>query len=145
MFFWIVFFSVIFADQVTKMLIRAHFMLNESVPVIGNFFCLTYIENEGAAFGILAGNRWFLVLISIAIMAGLLFFRGKVHNRPIYFEWGIALIFAGSIGNLIDRLMKASVTDFLDFGIWPVFNIADIAVTVGVFFLTLFVVKDSKD
>ncbi len=145
MLFWVVFLSVLFADQVTKVLVRTHFMLNESVPVLGNFFRFTYIENEGAAFGIFAGNKWFLVIISIVIMAGLLFFRSKVHKRPFYFEWGVALILAGSIGNLIDRLMKASVTDFFDFGIWPVFNIADIAVTVGVLLLALFVFKYTED
>lgn len=139
MLFWFIFIVVLIADQASKALIRAELVLNESIPIIGNVFHLTYIENEGAAFGIFAGNRWFLIIISIIIMLALMGYRSRLTNRPVLFESGAALILSGSIGNLIDRMMKASVTDFFDFMIWPIFNIADIAVTVGVVFLAIHV------
>ena len=98
---------VVLLDQVTKYYVVTHFALGESVPVINNVFHWTFILNPGAAFGMLEGSRWLFVLIAVAVIGG-------------------------ALGNLIDRTARGVVIDFFDFRIWPIFNVADIAICVGV-------------
>ncbi len=129
-----------------------------STPVLGDFFRLTYIENPGMAFGIDIGGKLFFSLFSIALSAGILYYLYKARNEKLAFRFSLALILGGAIGNLIDRtfygvifeeapLFYGKVVDFFDvdffdinlFGYslsrWPVFNIADAAVTVGILLL----------
>ena len=119
--------------------------LGESRPVLGDqFFCLTYVENTGIAFGLNAGSPIFLTLFSALASIFLIYFlltsrRGSLNLYPKTVQLALALILGGALGNLIDRLLFGRVTDFLDFDFpdaimvrWPAFNVADSAVTAGV-------------
>lgn len=136
--FWVIFACVLLlADQVSKLWIVGNYRLHESTPVIPGFFSITYVRNLGAAWGMLAGKGWLLLLIALVVTAAMIkFFR---HLTEGYWERELALfmLFSGILGNSIDRLWRGAVIDFLDFHwqeVWnyPVFNIADIAICAGV-------------
>ena len=110
---------VVLLDQATKYYVVTHFALGESVPVINNVFHWTFILNRGAAFGMLEGSRWLFVLIAVAVIGCVWFMRQEIAK-------------SGALGNLIDRTTRGVVIDFFDFRIWPIFNVADIAICVGV-------------
>ena len=124
--------AVVFFDQFTKAWARTDLNPGESLPVIRNFFHLTLIENRGIAFGLFPGaDKVLLWVITLSIAAlGVFVLTGA--SRPSQTQWAVALIFGGAVGNWIDRIRNGAVTDFLDFRIWPVFNFADSAITVGV-------------
>ena len=124
--------AVVFVDQLTKLYVVAHFDVGESVPVIEEIFHWTYILNPGAAVGMLEGSRWRFVLIAIAVMAGIWYMRREIAEYGSWCTYGAALFGGGAVGNLIDRARQGLVIDFFDFRIWPVFNVADIAICVGV-------------
>ena len=109
-----------------------HFALGESIPVIHNVFNLTYIINRGAAFGMLTNQRWFFLAVAFVLIIVYGFYRKRVNNGPLSLRVGTALLIAGAIGNGIDRYVLHGVVDFFDFRIWPIFNIADIGICVGV-------------
>ena len=116
MVFLVVALFVLILDQLTKYYVVSNFYLGESVPVIENIFHWTYILNPGAAFGMLEGSRWLFVIIA----------------GGWKLQYGAALFGGGAIGNLLDRMRTGLVVDFFDFRIWPIFNVADIAICVGV-------------
>ena len=124
--------AVVVLDQLTKLYVVAHFYEGESVPVIENIFHWTYILNPGAAFGMLEGSRWLFVIIALAVMVGIWYMRREIAEYGPLCTYGAALFGGGAIGNLIDRARQGLVIDFFDFRIWPVFNVADIAICVGV-------------
>ena len=131
---------IILFDQISKYLIRINFDLQESLPIWDGIFHLTYVQNKGAAFSIFEGQLAFTIGFPVVVMA-LLFFYIIKHGKDINTFMGVALslILAGGIGNLIDRILLGFVTDFFDFRIWPVFNIADISVCVGCGLLLIYV------
>lgn len=133
---------VVIVDQITKAIVLNSMLLNHSIPVISGFFNITHIHNPGGAFGFMAGQspklRGIIFLFISSLAVGLIFYFYK--KTPLSYVWlaiGFALIFGGAIGNLIDRIRFGIVVDFLDFHIgnlhWPAFNIADSAITVGIF------------
>lgn len=132
-------------DQWSKYLVRASMQMGESIPIIDSIFHLTYIENEGVAFGLFSGHTNIFVLVSILVLIGLLIFVWKESSQSLLLHYGAALVVSGALGNIIDRAMKASVTDMFDFHIWPIFNIADIAVCVGFVLLVLYLFFSSED
>ena len=107
-------------------------MLGSSRPVLGDWVRLTYIENPGMAFGIDIGGKWFFSIFSIIASVAIALYLYKARNESIAFRAALALILGGAIGNWIDRLRFGWVVDFIDFRIWPVFNVADSAITIGV-------------
>jgi len=135
---------VVVFDQASKLHIDYHFDLYESFPIIPGLFSLTYIRNKGAAFGILADSSIrvpFFITVSILAILGILWFLKQRHNEQRLGNFALALIFAGAVGNLIDRVRMGEVIDFLDVfwrqHHWPAFNVADSAITVGVVLLIL--------
>ena len=132
MYFLLVALLVIIFDQLTKYYVVSNFYLGESVPVIENIFHWTYILNPGAAFGMFEGNRWFFVVIAIGVLVGIWYMKDEINEGGWMMQYGAALFGGGAIGNLIDRARSGLVIDFFDFRIWPVFNVADIAICVGV-------------
>lgn len=127
----------ILLDQVTKIAIIANLKPGESIPVMGNFFALTYVTNKGGAFGLFSGHPWFFVaLAGLMVLAGIAFIP-KIWKLPGILKFSLGLLVGGAIGNLIDRLRFGFVVDFLDFRIWPTFNVADIAICVGVGLLVI--------
>ena len=128
---WIACFVTIF-DQIVKWFVQGHMEWGESIPLIPNVFHLTYIINPGAAFGILAYQKWFFLLIVIALFGAFFFYRKRIPAEPVYFPAGIGMLLGGALGNAIDRVRISGVVDFFDFRIWPIFNVADIFICVGV-------------
>ena len=131
---------VILADQLTKYSIKLNFALYDSLVVVENFFNITHILNPGGAFGFFANQspeiRKFVFLFMSSVVAiFVLWFYKKCAVSLIFLSYGLALIFGGAIGNLIDRFRYGKVLDFLDFYIgsvhWPAFNVADSAISIG--------------
>jgi len=145
--FWLIAFFVVALDQLSKLWIRQSFAVGETQPLLENWMHFTYSQNKGAAWGMLSGQRFFLIFVSIAV-AGFILYMAREFARegakgvlPLY---ALGLIFGGAIGNLIDRIYFGFVTDFFDLETpirylqtFPIFNIADSALTVGVLLLML--------
>ncbi len=124
--------ALVLLDQLSKAYIATHFWIGESVPVIPNVFHWTYILNPGAAFGMFEGSRWFFILIALVVMSCIWLMRKEIQSYGRWCLIGSALFGGGAIGNLIDRARQGLVIDFFDFRVWPVFNVADIGICVGV-------------
>jgi signal peptidase II len=144
--------TVVAFDVATKLMIQRTFRMYQQVDVVGDYVRLTYIHNPGAAFGIHVGEYSRVIFLALSVVA-LLALVGMYWSTPAKDRVrlsAIALICAGAIGNLIDRVRsEAGVVDFLDVGIgdlrWPVFNIADIAVTTGAIFLALSLWREEQE
>ena len=131
---------LVFTDQISKILIRMNMTLYESIPVITNFFNLTHVTNDGMAFGInFPFGIYIFSTISLIFTIFLFWYLWTIKDSGIVIRTGVALIIAGAVGNLIDRIFLGEVVDFLDFMIgnyhWYVFNFADSYVTVGMGFI----------
>ena len=132
-------------DQLTKYYVMNHFLLGESLPVIPNVFHLTYIINRGAAFGMLTNQRWFFLAVAFVLIIVYVFYRKRVNNGPLSLRVGTALLISGAIGNGIDRYVLHGVVDFFDFRIWPIFNIADIGICVGVVCVIYYLLTSERE
>ena len=137
----IIFFFVLFLDQFTKYIIRANLLVKESIPVIKGIFSITYLRNTGVSFSLFKGFNLLFIFISVIIFGFFVFIYLKKRKYSVQF----ALIFAGIIGNLIDRILFGSVTDFFNFHVWPVFNIADSSVFIGVLWLIIILIRNNED
>lgn len=139
---------VIIIDQWTKWLIDKRMELYESIPIIENFFYITSHRNKGAAWGILQGQMAFFYIITVVVIVGIIYYMQKhaMDNRLLAIS--LSLLLGGAIGNFIDRLVRKEVVDFLDFIIFtydfPIFNIADSALTIGVFLFIIVTFLDEK-
>lgn len=137
-----IFMVVVILDQISKWWILANFTIHESREIIAGFFHLTYLTNTGAAFGIMAGppslgRQLFFVAVVIIALIAVYFIHKKVAVESRWYTVSLAMLSGGAVGNLIDRVMHGAVVDFFDFFIgnhhWPAFNVADMAITTGVF------------
>lgn len=134
---------IVVIDQISKELINIYLRLNESIKIINNFFYITNAHNYGAAWSILSGNTLFLIIITFISIY-------LIHKYTKEYK-GIfkSILYGGIIGNLIDRIFYGYVRDFIDFRIfnynYPVFNISDICIFIGIFILVIKIVKDEKD
>lgn len=126
---WIAF-LIIFLDQLSKWIIQMKMYLGESISIVDNVFHLTYILNDGAAFGILSNQKIFFVIFTVILLIALLIYR-HFHGKDDLHTVALGLILGGATGNLIDRLRLGAVVDFFDFRVWPIFNVADIAIVLG--------------
>lgn len=137
--------AVLVIDQITKMLVAGNMTLGESVVLIPRVFNLTYIHNRGVAFGMFQNHTAvFIVLTALLIAAGVFVIAKGYCKHPLIF-WAVMLIISGGTGNLIDRIFRGgNVIDFIEtaFIDFPVFNIADCAVTVGAALLIVYLLKD---
>jgi signal peptidase II len=135
---------VVILDQITKEIIDRSLELSQYITIIPNFVDIHYIRNTGAAFGIMSrlpdGARLpFLVGVSIVAMALIFYLFVKAESDRKRYIFSLSLIFAGALGNLIDRIWLGEVRDFIDLHIynlhWPIFNVADSAITIGIVLL----------
>lgn len=136
---------VIAVDQLTKYIAVKYLMPIGTYPIIKNFFYFTYVENRGAAFGILQNKTLFFVIITIIVGGILIYSMFKLPENTAY-KYTLAVILGGAIGNLVDRIRLGYVIDFIDFKFFPaVFNVADSFIVVGAFVLGyLMIFKDNK-
>ncbi len=120
------------ADQAAKLLIVRLMSPGQSITLLGPVLSLTYTRNTGGAFSLVPGSGGWLVVVSVLVVAALVLwsFLAPIRGRRIMA--GVALTLGGALGNLLDRLLRGWVVDFIDFHFWPVFNVADIAITAGV-------------
>jgi lipoprotein signal peptidase len=133
-------------DRVLKYFINTNMSPGETKPLLGDFVDLTYVRNNGAAFSILQDHRILLIALpAILIAVGLVYVTRHRKDRSNFMLTSLSLVIAGGLGNLIDRVMTGYVIDFIDFRFWPVFNFADICVTVGCVLLCIYVVFLDKN
>jgi len=117
-------------DQLSKYIIVHNLQLGQSIPVVKGIFYITLVQNRGAAFGVLK-NQLPVFIITALVAIFLIISALKNKRYKAIYAFALALILSGAIGNLIDRVFLGYVVDFLDFRVWPVFNIADSAITIG--------------
>jgi len=132
--FWFIVLATLGLDQAIKSVVRTQMIEGASIPVLADVFHFTYVRNMGAAFGLFPGRQPVFVMTTAVVLLVIAAYwrRSRPHAWPIVVALG--LIAGGSIGNAIDRLVLGSVTDFLDFTLvdFPVFNVADSAIFIGV-------------
>lgn len=127
--------AVILIDQLTKYLVMT-LELGKSIHIIPGFLNITYIHNYGAGFGTFQNWVSLLIIISVIALTIAAYFFATLKDRTvIYLD---ALLIGGIIGNLIDRLVYGYVIDFIDFIIWPIFNVADMVITISIFLLIIY-------
>ena len=145
--------SILVSDQVTKFWITSHFSLYDAQVVIPGFFNLVYVTNKGVAFSMFASvesplRHYFFVSINIIAFLGLSIAAFKMRRNHLLYTISFALIAAGALGNVIDRIRYGAVIDFLDFYFgsyhWPAFNVADSSICVGVVILFIINYIDAK-
>lgn len=130
---------IIAADQAVKYLVVLHIPLGHTVPAIPGILHVTYVKNTGAAFSVLQGSRWFfvaMVVVFVVVLAVLL--KRRVITAPVQL-WCLAAIFGGGVGNMLDRIFRGFVVDMFEtaFMTFPVFNVADIFITLGCIILVI--------
>lgn len=137
---------ILIIDQILKNIIKTKMSLNQEIVLIKNFFSINYLKNTGAAFSILTNQTFILIIISFIIIFVLDRFLTKEKNLNNLSVISIGLILGGIFGNLLDRIIYKGVIDYLSFRIFsynfPVFNFADMAITIGTFLLLFNMVKE---
>jgi len=144
LYYWLSAVLVLIIDQVSKLWIVQNFMPGESRPVIDGFFWLTYVQNRGAAFGLMQGRAGFFVAASVIVFAAVIYYIIK-YRPPKYPAFILGLITGGAVGNLLDRVRFNYVNDFFDLHWWPVFNIADMAIVCGGILLVIYLLLQKED
>lgn len=131
----LLFILIVSADQFVKAIITASMTPGESIPILKHVFHVTYVQNPGAAFGILPNQRLFFLIAGVAILIGAIMIYSRLKKSDTLMRLGMISMISGASANLIDRFQNGLVVDFLDFRVWPVFNIADIAIVFGTSFM----------
>ena len=139
---FIVAISIFFLDQTTKLMALRFLTGNPSIPVIPKIFHLTLVENQGIAFGMFQNHGSLLLIVITVCVLVLMVYFARTPESSVFHRVCYGFILGGAAGNLIDRIRLGHVVDFLDFRIWPVFNIADTFITIGVSLLLLAAFKD---
>ena len=148
--------AVVVADQVTKIAVISHLKDRQTVPLIDNFLSLTFVGNKGAAFGLFSGyNIYFFLIVSAFAIGFILYFFWTIDNSRTMLASGLSLIMGGALGNnLIDRVRLGYVVDFIDVHhqfsiidynfVWPKFNVADMAILIGVALFLFDMIKNEQ-
>jgi signal peptidase II len=127
---------VFLLDQGIKFAVSTRMLPNHSIPVIKNVLHLTYVQNRGAAFGLFYGKQWFLISVGIVLIATICYYYFS-SARSAWMKLALGVLVGGSLGNMFDRIARHYVVDFIDFRVFPVFNLADTMINVGVFLIIL--------
>ncbi len=138
---------MIFLDQAVKYWALHVLQPAVTIPVIQNVFHLTYVENRGAAFSLLQNKIWLFVVLTVVILAAIVFAIRTNRIKTLFGKWSLYTIASGAVGNLLDRVMRGFVVDLFDFRLihFPVFNVADILVCVGgVMFMVYVMLQHDK-
>lgn len=145
---YLISFILLIVDIISKLIVKNTLALDSSNIIIPNFFSLTYVLNDGAAFSMLSGNVYLLIIVSLIILGGIIYFlkRDNLNNyKVIYYS----LLIGGLLGNLLDRIRYNAVVDFLDFSLFgthfPIFNLADVFICISVFLIILEGIRDKSE
>ena len=147
---FIIYIMLVLIDQASKYIVNVKIDLYKLIEVIPSFFYLTNVRNTGAAWSILEGKRYFFIILAIAAVMLIFYFLYREKNVSFIYRLSLILLAGGATGNMVDRIVNGYVTDFLDFYIfgynYPVFNFADICITIGVvlLFIDMFFNKESS-
>jgi signal peptidase II len=148
-YFYIIAFIVILLDQFTKWLIVKKMHLGESITIIEDFLYITSHRNRGAAWGILQGQMWFFYIITVIVIIGIIYYIQKYAKGKWLLGTSLGLMLGGAIGNFIDRLFRKEVVDFVNTFIFsydfPIFNIADSALVIGVGLLMIQMLREERE
>lgn len=148
MFYYLIALFVIVLDQITKWLIVKNMELGESIEIIQDFLYITSHRNRGAAWGILQGQMWFFYVITVIVVIGLVYYLRKMGRQSMLLGVSLGLMLGGAIGNFIDRIVRKEVVDFINTYIFsynfPIFNIADSALTIGVGLMIIYMLLEEK-
>ena len=147
MFFTLITLFLIICDQVSKLAVLKYLKPIGTTVVIKDIFSLTYVENRGAAFGILQNSRWIFICATIIILAVLIIYKIKYKPQGKIINTSLCLLISGAIGNLIDRIFRGFVVDMLEvtFIEYPVFNVADCFVVIGAVLLGIYIMFIYKE
>lgn len=142
----VILFSIILLDQVTKYLAYFYLQPQNTIPIINKFFYLTYLENSGSTFSLMLNRVWVLSGITFLIIPAAVYYFYKNNNMKFITKAALMLIISGILGNIIDKIRLGYVIDFIDFTLWPIFNIADVSLVVGlsIIFIILFFQKQKN-
>ena len=141
---------IIAADQWTKWLVLKNMELGERIPVMEPYLAWLSHRNRGAAWGMLEGQMWLFAIITVAVIIGILYYFHKHAKGQPLFQLSLMVLLGGAVGNFIDRMVRGEVVDFVDVLIpvinyeFPIFNVADAALTVGVVLMIIFIIYDEK-
>jgi signal peptidase II len=138
---------VIVLDQLSKLLIEAALPLNQTwapIPALATYFRITHVSNTGIAFGLFPAGSLFFAFMAIVVTLAIITYNYILPGGQTLFRLALGLQLGGALGNLIDRVRLGHVTDFLDFGPWPVFNVADTSIVAGVVILGWLMLKEQK-
>lgn len=125
------FLGIVLIDQLVKYYVEMTMLPGESIPVASPFFHITFVLNPGAAFGIFRDQQWLFLVTAVFFVVGFLAFYARLRRSGCLIHYGSVALAAGAVSNLIDRIRIGHVVDFFDFRVWPVFNVADIAIVLG--------------
>jgi signal peptidase II len=138
---------VLILDQYTKYLVETRVPLYQSwapIPALAPFFRITHTSNTGAAFGLFQGGGWIFGVLAAVVAVAIIYYSLTLPGGYIMLRLALGLQLGGALGNLLDRIQLGHVTDFLDFGPWPVFNLADFSVVSGVVLLAWLMLRDER-
>ncbi len=135
---------LLFLDQLSKYFVRQNLPLNTQIPVLGKLAYLNFVHNTGAVFGSFKGTNELLIWISVMAI-GLVIYLWDQFPKAKYSNLALTFIIVGSLGNLIDRAILGYVTDFLDLRFWPIFNLADSLVTIGILYIAVALITEGDD
>ena len=149
MIYYVIALIIFLVDQGSKWLVKTNMDLGQEISVIGDFFYITSHRNRGAAFGILQDQRWFFIVVTIIVVIALVWYIQKIKSQPDkLLPLALSLVLAGAIGNFLDRLLMGEVVDFFKFNFgsytFPIFNVADSAIVVGVALIILDTLLESR-
>lgn len=144
MWFYVLAAALIALDQGSKAWVIRSVLPGESVPVVPGYFHLTHVQNQGAAFGILQGRIGVLVAITLGVLVVCALFRKRIAEGSLLMRLGYTVGLSGALGNVIDRVVRGWVVDFLDFRVWPVFNLADVSIVTGAALLFWSILKEGE-
>ena len=134
--FYLCVFVVLVIDQLIKYIVIRNMHLHQSIALIPDVLHLTYIQNQGAAFGIFYGQRVFLTSVGFLVIAIMIYYHYLIKVRD-FTQFSLALILGGSFGNMFDRVLRSYVIDYVDIRVWPIFNFADVMINIGVALIIL--------
>lgn len=140
--------AVIFVDHISKLYVENWLPLNRSwapFPELAHLFRFTHVTNTGAAFGLFPGGSLFFTVIAVVVGIFIIYYNYQLPSGHRLLRIALGLQLGGALGNLIDRLRLGHVTDFLDFGPWPVFNLADTSIVAGVILLGFLMLQEQRE
>ncbi|MFS0728411.1 signal peptidase II [Paenibacillus sp. 1P07SE] len=145
-YYFILSFFALGIDQLSKWIVVNYMKLGDSIPILPDVFHLTSHRNKGAAFGILQNQRVFFLVFTTIVIIGMAIFLRRVHQEKKFLSYGLACVIGGASGNFVDRAFRGEVVDMFDFQ-WinyPIFNIADIFIVIGVIIIMLATIMGSR-